>query len=298
MNVFSELIHSVYDLKSYSLFLKDKKRKTFLFGFLLVLIYYLITIILPLVRFQVSTGGVMHMIEEVVPDFSIADGRLDMKEQFEFADGDTYFFVDTKNEDMAQEKLLENLRSYSVVLIVDSQNVVVKSNGQVQMLDISDYDLDITKSELIEMLAPFVTIVIGVVLILVFLFMEVTFFFGVLFVGLFGMIVASCVQAKLTFGELYKLGIYTRTTSLLLKAVFSFLPVGIPFYPIVSLGISLAYLAGALRKMNTEDLGGRPVVFYSEGMEKDRWSRPQENPDSWNHLQADEDRWNRPEDYK
>ena len=36
MNVFSELIHSVYDLKSYGIFLKDRKRKTFLFGFLLV----------------------------------------------------------------------------------------------------------------------------------------------------------------------------------------------------------------------------------------------------------------------
>ncbi len=50
---------------------------------------------------------------------------------------------------------------------------------------------------------------IVLILVLSFVFMEVFFFFGVLFVGLFGMIVASCMKANLTFGELYKLGIYT-----------------------------------------------------------------------------------------
>ena len=79
MNVFSELIHSVYDLKSYRLFLKDKKRKTFLFGFLLVLIYFLVTIMLPFVQFQISTGGIMNIAKKLVPDFKIADGRLDME---------------------------------------------------------------------------------------------------------------------------------------------------------------------------------------------------------------------------
>ena len=283
MNVFSELVHSVYDLKSYRLFLKDKKGKTFLFGFLLVLLYFLVTVILPFVQFQVSTGGIMNIAEELVPDFTIADGRLDMERQFEFAEGDTYIFVDTKNEEMAEEKILENLREYSSVMILDSRNAIIKSKGQVQTLYFSDLgDLDMSKSDLIEMVRPFVTMASVLILVLSFVFMEVFFFFGVLFVGLFGMIVASCMKANLTFGELYKLGIYTRTTSLLLKAVFSFLPIGIPLYPIVSLGISLGYLAGAIRNMDSSDLGSSPVVFYSEGMgPDDRWTRP-EDKDQWN----------------
>ncbi len=190
----------------------------------------------------------MNIAEKLVPDFTIADGRLDMERQFEFAEGDTYIFVDTKNEEMAEEKILENLREYSSVMILDSRNAIIKSKGQVQTLYFSDLgDLDMSKSDLIEMVRPFVTMAIVLILVLSFVFMEVFFFFGVLFVGLFGMIVASCMKANLTFGELYKLGIYTRTTSLLLKAVFSFLPIGIPLYPIVSLGISLGYLAGAIR---------------------------------------------------
>lgn len=220
----------------------------------------------------------------MVPDFTIANGRLDVEEQFEFAEGDTYFFVDTKNEAMDEEMILENLRRYGTVLIADSENLVVKSNGQVQSLQISDLDIDITKSEIITMFRPFVNIAIAAVLVIAFLFMEASFFFGVIFVALLGMVVASCMQAKLTFGELYKLGVYTRTTPLLIKAVFSFLPFGLPFFWIISLGISLGYLAGAIRSMNTRDLGGQPVVFHSEEAAlEDRWNRPEEDYNRWDN---------------
>lgn len=287
MNVFGELVHSIYDCKSYAAFLKDKKRKTFLFGFLLVLIYFLITIIVPFARFQISTGGVVRLVDEVLPDFALADGRLSVEGQFEFEEGDTYVYVNTEESGIAKDEILNNLYRYGTVIIADSQTAMIKSNGQVETLMMSDLDLEITKDELIRMFGPFVTILTVVVLLVIFLFMEATFFFGVIFVALLGMIVASCMQAKLTFGELYKLGIYTRTTPLLIKAVFSFLPFGIPFFWIMSIGISLGYLAGAIRNMNRQDLNGQPVVFYSEGAApEDRWNRPEE----------DYDRWNRPED--
>lgn len=283
MNVFSELVHSIYDCKSYKAFLNDKKRKTFLFGFLLVLIYFLVTIIVPFVRFQMSTGGIVRLADGVIPDFSIADGRLSVERQFEFEEGDTYVYVNTEEPGIAEDEILENLYQYGTVIIADSQNVIIKSNGQVETLMMSDLDLEITKDELIQTFRPFVTIMIAAILALIFLFMEATFFFGVIFVALLGMIVASCMQTKLTFGELYKLGIYTRTTPLLIKAVFSFLPFGIPFFWLISIGISLGYLAGAIRNMNSQDLNGQPVVFYSEeAAREDRWNRPEEDYDRWN----------------
>lgn len=299
MNVFSELVHSVYDLKSYGIFLRDKKRKTFLFGFLLVLIYFLVTIILPFVQFQVSTGGVMKILEEMVPDFRIADNHLSVEKQFELDEDGIYVFIDTKGEGIDPDQAAKYLRRYETVVIADADQLIFKNGSQYQTVFFSDLDgdLEITKDGLMEMFGPFVTMGIGAVLIIVFIFMEAAFFFGVLFVGLFGMIVASCMQSKLTFGELYKLGIYTRTTPLIIKALFSFLPVGLPFYSVISLGISLAYLAGAIRNMDTPSLGGKPVVFYSEGMEpQDRWSRPQDSADPWNRPQEGEDSWRHPGD--
>lgn len=295
MNVFSEMVHSIYDCKSYAIFLKDRKRKTFLFGFLLAAFYFLLTIMVPFVRFQMSTGGIMKIVDEVIPDFSIEDGQLDVEDQFEFEEGDTYVYIDTKHGGMTQEKITDRLYRYGSVIIADSDTLVIKNSGQIQTLSFSDLDLEITKSEMIAAFSPFVTIMVAAGMVVIFLFMEAAFFFGVIFVGLFGMIVASCMQAKLTFGELYKLGIYARTTPLLIKAVLSFLPFGIPFFWVISLGISLGYLAGAIRNMNTPDLGGQPLEFYSEGSAlEDRFRRPEEDYSQWNQAGEDTNQWNPP----
>ena len=283
MNVFSELIHSVYDLKSYGIFLKDKKRKTFLFGFLLVLLYYLVTVILPFVQFQVSTGGIGKIVDELLPDFTISDNKLHVDEPYELIERDVYIFVDTEQEFMDQDDIQKILRRYNTVLVADENTLVIKNNNQIQYLEFADWspDLKTSKRQLIDMFLPYVNVVIGIVLVVVFLFMQGTFFFGVLFVGLLGMIVASCMKSDLTFGQLYKLGIYTRTTPLLIKGLASFLPFGIPLYFVISIGISLGYLAGAIRNMQTPDLEGNPVVFYSQEIE-DRWSRPDDSQDRWN----------------
>lgn len=283
MNVFSELIHSVYDLKSYGIFLKDKKRKTFLFGFLLVLLYYLVTVILPFVQFQVSTGGIGRVVEEFLPEFTIADSKLQVDGQFELDEGDVYVFVDTEHELLDNNEIQKILRRYNTVLVANEESLVIKSNNQIQYLEFSQMDpeFEMTKSGLIDMFLPFVNVAIAAVLVVVFLFMQGTFFFGVLFVGLFGMIVASCMKSNLTFGQLYKLGVYTRTTPLLIKGLVSFLPFSIPLYFVISIGISLGYLVGAIRKMETPDLEGNPVVFYSDEM-KDRWSRPEDSDHGWN----------------
>ncbi len=283
MNVFSELIHSVYDLKSYGIFLKDKKRKTFLFGFLLVLLYYLVTVILPFVQFQVSTGGIGKIVDELLPDFTISDNKLHVDEPYELIEGDVYIFVDTEQEFMDQDDIQKILRRYNMVLVADENTLVIKNNNQIQYLEFADWSSDFTtsKRQLIDMFLPYVNVVIGIVLVVVFLFMQGTFFFGVLVVGLLGMIVASCMKSDLTFGQLYKLGIYTRTTPLLIKGLVSFLPFGIPLYFVISIGISLGYLAGAIRNMQTPDLEGNPIVFHSQEIE-DRWSRPEDSQDRWN----------------
>ncbi len=285
MNVFSELIHSVYDFKSYGLFLKDKKRKTFLFGFLLALIYYLVTVILPFVQFQVSTGGIMRIVDDFLPDFEIRDNRLWVDEAYELEESGIYIYVDTEHEGMDSEEIGQYLRKYDSVLIADANSMVFKGSGKIQYTDFADLDPDmqISKSGLVDMFGPFVSFAIFLVLVMVFLFVEAAFFFGVLVVGLFGMIVSSCMHADLTFGQLYKLGVYTRTTPLIIKAIFSFLPFSPPFYSVMSIGISLGYLAKAIGKMETPELENSPVVFYSDpSMSDDRWKRPEEDQDGWN----------------
>ncbi len=266
MNVFSKMVHSVYDTRCYRQFLEDKKGKTFLFGFLLVMIYFMVTIMAPFMRFQLSTGGFMNLMNEAVPDFSVKNGMISVARPLEYHEGSTYIFVDTHDCYLEDEDIAPFLRRNNQVVILDSRRAVIKNNGQTQeiLYEDLDPDLNITKAGLMETWGPIVTVVVAAGLFLVFVGMELLFFFGVLFVALLGMIVASCLQCSLTFGQLYKLGIYTRTTPLLLKAVLSFLPFGIPFFTIISMGISLCYLAAGIRNMKTPPLTGGPLVFSSD----------------------------------
>ena len=82
--------------------------------------------------------------------------------------------------------------------------------------------------------------------------MTALFFFGVLFVALIGMAVASALKYRLTFGQLYLLGIYSRTLPLIIKALVSFLPFRIPMFWAINFGISIIILALAIKKMKEQ----------------------------------------------
>ncbi len=54
MNIFREMSLSVYSFKSYKEFLNNRKSKVFLFAIVVMLIYFVLTIIVPF--FQLGSG--------------------------------------------------------------------------------------------------------------------------------------------------------------------------------------------------------------------------------------------------
>ena len=146
MNIFAELVCSVFRPNRYGEFLKDKKRKTFLFGIVLVFLYFFLTIMVPLVRFQISTGGIMHMVDEYVPDFSIKDGKVTVSRTVQYDKDGTYVFVDTGSsfiEQIGSSDLKALLRVYDRVVIMDSEQAVFKSSTQTRQLAYEDLDRDL-----------------------------------------------------------------------------------------------------------------------------------------------------------
>lgn len=56
MNIFQEMSLSVYSFKSYKEFLNNRKSKVFLFAIVVMLIYFVLTIIVPFVRLGSGLG--------------------------------------------------------------------------------------------------------------------------------------------------------------------------------------------------------------------------------------------------
>lgn len=263
MNIFKEMLLSIYSYKSYSEFLKNRPSKVFLFGIVLMLFYFLFYMPLPFAFSQLMDQTYAEAVEENIPDFELKNGYLWMEEPFEYEDGAMYVCIDTDPDYLFYnaDEIGEYLYDYSQVILMDSEKLIQKNNGMIRELYFSDLGIELSKQTLLD-LAPFIYLMIGIVSVISYVFMTAVFFFGVLFVALIGMIVASCMNYKLTFGELYLLGIYARTLPLIIKTIVRFLSFNIPFFFIINFGISILIIGCAIHHMKEKQLKA-PLEFNS-----------------------------------
>ena len=264
MNIFKEMGLSIFSYKSYKEFLNNKKSKVFGFGVVLMIIYFTITMIAPFVKVLVADGGLGTQLDELIPDFELKDGYLWIDDVIEYDDGDMYVYIDTDPEYYfyGADEMREYLYDYSQAILMDSEKIIVKNDGQVQELYYSDLGEDFTKDDLMA-IVPTIYVCIVIFMILAFIWMTGLFFFGVLFVGLMGMIVASCMKRQLTFGQLYLLGVYSRTLPLLIKAILSLFSLNLNV--LINFGISLVIMILAIKKMGETQLQ-QPLEFTSNNM--------------------------------
>lgn len=252
MNIFKEMALSVYSFKSYKEFLNNKKFKVFGFGVVLMTIYFVITMGIPVIRFW---GGesISAKIERTVPDFELSDGELWVDDVIIYDYRDIYVEIDTDPDSvlLGAGEMRDFLDDYSQAIMMDSEKLIVKDDGQVQQIYFSDMDFEFSRRNLL-MLVPYAYIFLAIFLVFAFFWMSAWFFAGVLFVTLISMIVASCMNFKISFGKLYLLGIYSRTLPLLIKVVVSFLPFGIPFFYIINFGLSVLIVGLALQKIKEQ----------------------------------------------
>ncbi len=108
---------------------------------------------------------------------------------------------------------------------------------------------NIQKLTLWHLVLPSIYVIIVIFMIIAYIFMTGLFSFGVLFVALIGMIVASCMKYQLTFGQLYLLGVYSRVLPLAIKAAIIILPFNIPYFWVINFGLSIFILVRAIQHL-------------------------------------------------
>ncbi len=264
MNIFKELILSIYDFKSFKEFLKNKRSKVFLAGVVLMVIYFSLTMFVPFIRFQFKTGGFEKIIEDYVPDFKLSGGTLWVEKPIEYEEGGIYIYIDTSPDVSFYDvdELGESISDYYQVILMNSEKVIIKDKGEIMERNFSEFDMDFSRETLLQWV-PRAYLIVTAFMVLALILMTALFFFGVLVVALIGMIAASCMKYRLTFGQLYQMGVYARTLPLLIKAIVSFLPFSIPMFGIINFGISVLYIVLAIQKMKESDLQ-KPMEFVSE----------------------------------
>ncbi len=270
MNVFKEMGCAVGKVSAYPKFLKNKKGKVFGYSVLLLFFYFILAYIIPCLVFQARTGGFGKILDEYIPEFELYNGSFYIEDPVYFnSPGQSYVDIDT-TEYFDVDDAYDFAYGYASVIIMDEEKIFLKSNGQVQSYYYSQLDLEFDRSDL-ESWIPLIYVSILFGLLFIYIFAVALFFFGVLFVGLIGLVFSSIQKADLTFGQVYLLGIYSRTLSLgikgLVKLLESATAITIPYFWVINFGISLIYLYMAIKhaKKEQEQSGMGQQGMYGGG---------------------------------
>lgn len=272
MNIFKELVVSMYQFDSYKSFLKNKKLKAFFYGVLILTIYFVLSIAIPFAKFQMATGGIGNIIDNYLPDFAMEHGEMWIEEPFLFEEGDMYVEIDTTEgvyfDDVSNMKSF--LNQYRQVILIDSEKLIIKDGADIQSMYFSDVSGEsFTKADIMEIM-PMVNVIIGGIIVFLFFWFLALFFFGVLWLALIGLIIASAVKVRLSFGQIYKLAIYARTLPLLIKGILKLIGIGIPFFWVLNFGISAIYLCFALQKikdMQSDEADAQGMSYSLNGQQ-------------------------------
>lgn len=249
MNVFKEMVCSIFKPQVYPEFLKNGKGKIFGYGVLIMLFYYLLASpLFPLLSFQVVDGGFGHLIREELPDFELSSDGFWIEEPFYEDVGRSYLNLNT-DVVWNENDIYELVRGYDSVILMDAEKLVVKSQGQVQMLYSYQLEGSVFNKETIMRFIPMLTLFLVLFMIFYYIWITALFFFGVLIVSLIGMILSSATKADLSFGQIYILAIYGRTLPLLIKGILRALSVNVPMFWVLNFGITLIYLFFAMRRI-------------------------------------------------
>lgn len=253
MNIFAEMLHSLYDFKGYQRFLEQGAGRTFLYGFVLDLIYIVASFLIPLGIILGTLGGADQAVDTLIPAFTLEDNRLWVEEPVEYATLGSYFRIDT-DRPVTEEITSTDLLAFDKAVVLDAEHALVKNDGEIFTMSYEEMDLgDWDRELLMETLAPYIYAIVVAVLVLVAVGMELGFFLGALLAAVIGSVTASMLHHPMTLGQLYKLSVHARTMPLLLKLAFIIIsmvsPVLVALLFVLNFGISAFYIWKAIRAM-------------------------------------------------
>lgn len=254
MNIFTEMVHSVCDPKGYAAFLENRKRKTFLYGLVLSLIYILLSFVLPTAASVAASGGIESLLVESVPEFTLEDGKLWVAKPVEYTlydnlQGGIYIRIDTENA-ITQEISEVDLVAFEKAVAMDADHVLLKTNGEIVRASYDDFLLgDWNRETLFAEILPFARLLMTAVSAAVILSAVIGFFAGAFFAAVLGTMIGSVLKYRLDFSDLFKLAVHARTVPILIKTVLAWSPVWIPFSFVLNFGISAVYMWKAIAYM-------------------------------------------------
>ncbi|MGM9987144.1 MAG: DUF1189 domain-containing protein [Bacillaceae bacterium] len=248
MNIFQQLIKSLYSTKTIVRFRFQKIGKTILYVFLLSLLS-----IIPITYYVTSTvkdevAITTSFIKDQLPSFTIEDGKLISENNNQ---------VLSSNDELALEFNPTATKADKTVLFSDQgisllQNqLVVIQNGEEKTFS---YDTvkgyPVTKNDLLSFADTFQSmfpLFVGIIILLMLFFSAFSYFISTLFLSIIGYILTQ--NRKMQFKQLFTLSAYSLTIPTVFFFIMDFLKTPIPYSSVIFSFSGLIILYTVLREL-------------------------------------------------
>lgn len=264
-NIFIKFIKSFTDIRVYNSIKAESMGKSFLYLILLSLLTGIILSVVITSRINTSINKTINFMEsDNMPDISVTDGTLNIdieKPLIVTQDKDFIFIID-----MSSEYTLNELAGYTLGYLVTPERIIISRAGSPPMpLEFKNFgDFDINKESVIELIHRFKGLVLGI---LCFLTIAGTILFNLflsLLLSIVGTIINSIMHTDLSYGELYRIGIYSLTLPAIITLLLNVFTMGISlgYKSLIHVAISTLIIVLALKYMNDNDENKRINNMY------------------------------------
>ena len=229
MNIFKQLIVSLYSPKDISTFRHQGLGKTILY----ILILTFLSILPSIYHFSTSMANGLETIKETaqkeLPPFTIENGELFSEETVPLTinkSNFTFVFDSTGTIDQADIDRADN------TIFILKKEVVYSASGVSQSMPYSMFgNVTITKDDLSSMLTSvdsILPITIPIVSLIVFLISSLMKFIEVSILTLFGLALKNMLNKKSSYGQLFRMSAYSVTLPILFFTIMDALKTVVP----------------------------------------------------------------------
>ncbi len=249
LGFFSRLYYSITSFDKYRYFLRQSTSKAVVYLLLITMFIAVIVSVQAGIQSGKIIDDIITGISGKIPDFQLADGKLEVNGKMPIIidDGTTPIIIDTSPN--VDEKILDG---YDSAILITSDKIISKSYVNKSVTDLSQFKGMVINRQMIQQSLPLIKPFVNIAIVFVGIFIVCGKFITALIVSLFGMIINSARNTRLTYRSIFKISVYSMTLPLILGAVLDLALPQFLFKWLLFYIISFVYVFGAINSIKRE----------------------------------------------
>ena len=241
---FQEIANSIKDFKFYKEAKDFKLSRAMKYIFSLILLITIAVTLRYSYDFKKGLNLAVNWAEQNLPLIVIENGiaKTDVIQPFRVSEEDFTFIIDTTGG-------VTSLDEYERGILLMNDKVVYKESdiktetyslSNVQSLRIDETFIKALRKNALWILFP-------IMLVAAYIGFCIAKFFQILFFSMLSLATSSITGTKLSYKQIFNIGIYALTPSAVLGALLAILGIQLPFFGIIYCGLYIIYLIMAVR---------------------------------------------------